>query len=384
MVCPCAGTDSYGNVLIRDGAFAGFPAPEVPDHAEVIDCAGKIILPGLVDVHVHLREPGLTHKETIESGTRAAVAGGFTTVLAMPNTKPVIDRSERVADLLEIIERSARCHVLPIGAASIDHKNEKWADFQALRAAGCVAVTDDAFPLQSTDQMAEALALAAAADIPFIAHCELVGLTKGGAVDRSAPVAAGKQQTLAEAAAARLWAAAYEKAASGAARLPRLHLAHISSAAALAPLAALRRGGALVSAETAPQYFGLTSAAVAEHGTNAKMNPPLKSERDREAILGALSTHTIRAIATDHAPHSAQEKQAELDDAPFGVVGLETALAVTFDELVSSQRMSIADVVAAMTCGPASMFRLRAGALDAGAPADLTVFSPKSEWTVEP
>lgn len=304
----------------------------------------------------------------------------------MSNTHPVTDTPERVADLLDRAGRDAACRVLPIGAASHGHLNERWADFAALKAAGCVAITDDAFPLQGVGEMTDALLQAAEADIPFIAHCEVVGLSAGGAIDISAPsvVVARRQQTLAEAASIRLWAAAYERAASSASGLPRLHLAHVSSSAALAPLAALRRDGGLVSAETAPHYFALTSEAVCEHGPNAKMNPPLKAAADRDAIRTALGSGLIEAIATDHAPHAPDEKQAGLDEAPFGVVGLETSLAVTLTELVEPGRLALMDAVAPLTWRPARLFGIGAGTLAAGSPADVAVVEPETAWTVDP
>jgi len=304
----------------------------------------------------------------------------------MPNTRPVIDSAERVDGLLKAAA-DASCRVFPIGAAALGHRNEEFTDFVALKQAGCVAVTDDAFPLQSTGQMAAALVRAAEADIPFIAHCELRGLSREGAVDRSAAAlveVAATQEPLAEAAAIRLWAGAYERAALGAPRLPRLHLAHLSSQAGLAAFVALLQSGACVSAETAPHYFSLTSSALAQLGADAKMNPPLKSEADVAAVRMALADGRIPVIATDHAPHSPDEKAAGLDEAPFGVIGLETALGVAISELVSTGAMPVERLLSALTCAPARAFGLPTGTLAVGQPGDVAVIDPAATWTVDP
>jgi len=351
------------------------PAPGV----EEFDATGKVVAPGLIDLHVHLREPGFEHKETIATGTRAAVMGGFTTVCAMPNTRPVIDRPERVADLLARAEGAA-CRVLAIGAATLDHENEEFTDFAALKAAGCVAVTDDAFPLQRMDQMVEALMQAGRADLPFIAHCELKGLSRGGVVDRSAEgfVDAPVQETLAEAASLRLWSAAYERAAARIGRPPRLHIAHVSTRATCGLLTVLWRTPALVTAESAPHYLTLSSEAVARCGADAKMNPPLRSPSDAAAVRSAVADGPLWVIATDHAPHSPEEKAAGLVEAPFGIVGLETAVPVAM------HAVGMARAVAAMTALPAGFFGLRAGRLELCRRADVTVIDPDARWQVDP
>jgi len=336
VIDPATGRDEIADVLIANGRVEGIGQAIGPPSASVLEARGKVVAPGLVDVHVHLREPGFEHKETIRTGAAAAVAGGFTTVCAMPNTRPVIDRPERVADLLARAQGAA-CRVLPIGAATVEHENRKFTDFVALRDAGCVAITDDAFPLQRSEDMTAALVRAAEADLPFIAHCEMKGLSAGGAVDASAAryaPGATTQATLAEAAAVRLWAAAYERAAAQASRPPRLHLAHVSSALGVEAVRSLKATGALVTAETAPHYLTLDSSALAQFGADAKMNPPLRSPVDVAAVREAILNGTIDLIATDHAPHSPGEKALPLEEAPFGVIGLETSLAVCLSELV--------------------------------------------------
>jgi dihydroorotase len=381
---PATGRDEIGDLLIVEGRIAALGQVEAPPSAVVRQAANLVVAPGLIDVHVHLREPGFGHKETITTGSAAAAAGGFTTVCAMPNTNPVLDRPERIADLWARAEGTA-CRVLPIGAATLDNRNETFADFEALREAGCVAITDDAFPLQRSEQMADALVRAAEVDLPFIAHCEVRGLSAGGAVDASAGSWApgvSTQATLAEAAAIRLWALAYERAAARASRLPRLHLAHLSSALGVEALRALKAAEARVSAETAPHYLTLDSSAVRRFGANAKMNPPLRSPEDVAAIREALAEGTIDCLATDHAPHTPEEKALPLDQAPFGVIGLETALAVCLTALASEA--PLAKLVGWLSTRPAELFGLPGGTLAVGAPADLVIFDPGARWTVSP
>jgi len=384
LVDPATGRDEIGDLLLADGRIAAIGQVEAAPGVPTYRAEGRVVAPGLVDVHVHLREPGSEDRETIATGTAAAGAGGFTTVCAMPNTDPVIDRPERVADLLRRA-RGMPCRVLPIGAATLDNRNEEFTDFAALRDAGCVAITDDAFPLQRSEQMAEALVRAAQADLPFIAHCELRGLSGGGAVDASAaPHAPGAptQATVAEAAAIRLWAAAYERAAPQTSYRPRLHIAHVSSGLGVEAIRSLKSTGARVTAETAPHYFALDSSAVSRCGANAKMNPPLKSPADVAAIREAVLDGTIDLLATDHAPHTPDEKARPLDEAPFGVIGLETALAVSLTELCGS--LSLPKLIARLSTRPAALFGLPGGTLQAGAPADLVVFDPQAAWTVDP
>ncbi len=384
IVDPATGRDETGDVLIADGRIAAVGAVEAPAGTTTFDAGGLVVAPGLIDVHVHLREPGAEHKETIRTGTAAAARGGFTAVCAMPNTRPVIDRPERVADLLSRVGR-APCRVLPIGAATLDNLNERFTDFAALREAGCVALTDDAFPLQDSAQMTEALRRAAEADLPFVAHCELRGLSAEGAVDASAArYAPGvcTQATLAEAAAVRLWALAYERAAAQAPRPPRLHVAHVSSALAVEAIRSLKAAGACVTAETAPHHFALDASAVERFAANAKMNPPLRSPADVAAVREAVADGTLDLIATDHAPHSPEEKALPIDQAPFGVIGLETSLAVTLTEL--SDVLGLAELVARMTWNPARVFGLPGGTLRVGGPADIVIFDPQAKWVVDP
>ena len=382
VIDPASGFSAVADVFVREGAVVGLlPAGEQPAVGERVDVSGLVVSPGLVDIHTHLREPGQTHKETIASGTRAAVAGGFTAVCAMPNTVPPLDRADRVREALEIIRRDAVCRVAIIGSISVDNDPDAFSDALALKAAGCVALTDDAFPLRTQDQRRRALQLAAQAGLPFIAHCEDKALSAGGVINEgevSRRLGVPGQPAAAESEAAAQW---LELAEVGA----RLHLAHVSTAATVAALReALPRWQGRLSAETAPHYFALTDEAVIDYGANAKMNPPLRSRVDRLAVKEALVDGTISAIATDHAPHSADEKSQGLLAAPFGVVGLETSLAVSLSELYQTGLLTLPQVLARLSPAPARLLGLTAGCLAPGAAADLAIFDPQAQSQVDP
>lgn len=382
VIDPASGFFAVADVFIRDGQVVNvLPPGEQPALGKMVDVTGLVVAPGLVDIHVHLREPGQTHKETIATGTRAAVAGGFTTVCAMPNTTPPLDRPERVREALEIIRRDAACRVQIIGSISLDNDPDRFSDVMALKAAGCVALTDDAFPLRTQDQRRQALRLAARADLPFIAHCEDKTLSADGVINEgeaSRALGVPAQPAAAESAAAAEW---LELADIG----TRLHLAHVSTAATVEALReALPHWQGRLSAETAPHYFALTEQAVLESGPNAKMNPPLRTEADRLAVKEALVQGTIAAIATDHAPHAPGEKALGLLEAPFGIVGLETALAVSLSELYHTGLLTLSQLLARLSASPARLLGLTAGCLAPGSVADLIVFAPEAEWQVEP
>jgi dihydroorotase len=379
---PASGFSALGDLFLAAGHVVGIAAPgEHPPCGEVLDVGGLVVCPGLVDLHVHLREPGQTHKETIASGTRAAVAGGFTTVCCMPNTTPPLDRPARVAALQATIAAEAVCRVHVIGAACLDNVPGQPADLASLAASGCVAVTDDAFPLETDEQRRDLLCRAAAAGLPFIAHCEDRSLSGGAAVNAgavSAQLGLSGQPDAAETVAAEAW---LRLGGLGA----RLHLAHVSTAGTVAALSRARATWVgRLSAETAPHYFALTEAAVLEHGANAKMNPPLRSDADREAVRQALADGLISIVATDHAPHSPAEKAAGLAAAPFGVVGLETALGVALTELYHSGLMSLSQVIGCLTVNPVRLLGLPGGYLAPGAAADVCVFDPQATWVVDP
>lgn len=379
VICPASGIDARLDVYVAGGMIAAVGPEEPLPAAAVVDATDLVVCPGLIDLHVHLREPGGEHKETIATGTRAAVHGGFTTVCAMPNTVPAPDRPETVRAIRKRVCATAWCRVGIIGAATLDNDRTTLSDFEALRAAGCVAVSDDAFMLRTHELRREALLRCAEVGLTFIAHAEAPELSAGGvlhdgALARELEVPGQHAET--EVRALEAWRAAWE----GPGR-PPLHIAHVSTAAGVALLRDWADGP---SAETAPHYLALTAEAVRTHGADAKMNPPLRTEEDRQALLEAVRDGIIAAIATDHAPHAAEEKARGLMDAPFGIVGLETALSVVLAELVESGLMDLPTALATMTATPARLLGLPGGRIAVGRPADLLVFDPKARRIIDP
>ena len=359
---------------------------------QVIDCRGKWILPGLVDLHVHLREPGEEGKETIATGSRAAAAGGVTTVVAMPNTKPVCD-SAAVARFVAARGREAGfAHVLPAGAITRGSLGEQLADMAELKDAGCVCVTDDGRPVMSAGVMRRALEYARDLDLPVMVHAEDLSLAAGGCMNEG-PVATrlGLPGAPAAAEVAMVQRDILLAELTGA----RLHVAHVSAAGSVRAIREAKGRGVRVTAEATPHHFTLTDEAVAgapasvgpekgePYDTHAKMNPPLRAESDRQAIVGALNDGIIDAIATDHAPHGPLEKNVEFVHAANGVTGLETSLALTL-ALVRNGELPLNRAVERLTAGPARAFGLNAGTLAPGAPADVIVLDAEREWKVDP
>ncbi|MEN6545995.1 MAG: dihydroorotase [Armatimonadia bacterium] len=386
---PASGFSARADVFIADGQVIAIRPPgEQPPVGQAIAVDDLIVAPGLIDLHVHLREPGQTHKETIATGTRAAVAGGFTTVCCMPNTTPPLDRPERIREVQQIIACDAACHVHVIGSISLDNDPARFADAGALKASGCIALTDDAFPLVTQEQRREALQRAAQAGLPFVAHCEDKTISHGAPINEgeaSRRLGIAGQPAEAETANARQW---LQLADLGA----RLHLAHVSTAGTVTALArAFPQWQGRLSAETAPHYFSLTDAAVLHAGSNAKMNPPLRSDEDMQAVRQAVADGLLAAIATDHAPHTPEEKLEGHADtaeavsrAPFGIIGLETALSASLTALHHTGLMPLMAVLARFTADPARIFGLAAGCLAPGSPANVAIIDPNAEWTVDP
>lgn len=380
VIDPANGVDTETDVLIRDGKIAAV-AGKIKDGAdETIDARGLVVAPGFIDIHVHLREPGQAHKETIATGTAAAAAGGFTSVCAMPNTSPVNDSAE-ITEWMQAPERGAVVNVFPIAAATMGSLGEKLTDFAALHKAGAVAVTDDGKPILEDEIMREALVAAKRAGIPVIQHAEDTRLTAGAQMNHG-PVSfrLGLRGMPAEGEAGIVRRDIALAKKTGA----HIHVAHISTAAAVEEVRRGKREGVNVTCEITPHHFALIDEAVSGYDTRYKMNPPLRSREDREAMLVALEDGTIDAIATDHAPHAHHEKMVEFDRAAFGITGLETALGLAISELHKKRGISLKRIIELLTANPARIVPLgRRGQLGVGAPADVTIFDPKKQWTFE-
>jgi dihydroorotase len=375
LIDPASGRDEIADVWVKDGRIVA-AAGEIPAAANRFDLAGKWLVPGLIDMHVHLREPGQEYKETIETGTRAAAAGGFTAVACMPNTRPVNDNASVTRFILE---KAANCRarVYPVGAISRESKGEGLAEYGEMKAAGAVALTDDGLPVLDSQLMRRALEYARSHGLLVMSHAEEIALSRNGCMNegpvstrlglRGIPTAAESIMVYREIALAELTGA-------------RMHIAHVSCEPSLALIRQAKSRGIPVTAETAPHYFTLTDEAVSGYDTHAKMNPPLRSEKDRQAIRMALADGTLDAIATDHAPHSVLEKELEFSNAANGIVGLETALPLTL-ALVHEGLIGAGRLVELMSCSPARILGVAGGRLAVGDPADITVIDPEKRFT---
>lgn len=360
------------NLVSSRGRGAAYPT--------IIDAAGKVVLPGFVDLHAHLREPGFEYKETIQTGTAAAVAGGFTSVCCMPNTNPVNDNQSVTEFILEQARKAGNAHVFPIGAITKGSEGNELAEIGELRRAGCVAISDDGRPVINSLVMRRAMEYALVFDLPVIDHCEDLHLAEDGCMHEGIvstqlglpgiPAAAEEVMVARNLSLAHLTGA-------------RLHLAHLSTAGSVRMVREAKSRGVGVTAEVCPHHFSLTEDAVRGYNTLAKMNPPLRTWEDIQAIKEGLCDGTIDAIATDHAPHAVQDKQQEFAEAPFGVVGLETALPLTLT-LVDEGVLSLEAAVAKLSTEPARVFRLNKGTLAPGADADVVVVDLEAYWEVDP
>ena len=377
VIDPASRRDAVGDLFITDGRFVASLSPAARKRARQIDARGLVACPGLIDIHVHFREPGQTHKETIGTGSRAAAAGGFTTVVCMPNTSPVADNAGTIQLIKDVIERNAVIRVLPTGCITVGMKGQALAPIGSLKRAGVVAITDDGDCVQSNDLMRRAVEYARMFDLPVMDHCQDHSMTQGAVMNE------GVMST-------RLGLRGWPNAAedlivarnvilseyTGA----HIHLQHISSKASVDIIRRAKQRGARITAEATPHHLALTDASLATYDTNFKMNPPLRTEEDRVALIAGLKDGTLDIIATDHAPHTDYEKDKEFDFAPNGILGLETALPVVLDVLVRRNRFKLATVVDLMTRRPAQLMRLPGGTLAAGADADLCLFDPDEAW----
>ena len=373
LVDPATGLDAPGDLLIADGEIAAVgqvPQTRAAAGAEVIAAQGLIVCPGLIDMHVHLREPGFEHKETIASGTAAAAAGGFSAVCAEPNTNPPVDAPERVVDALARAGRSALVRVHPKACLTVGQKGEHLSQARDLAAAGAIALSDDGEPVLNDDVMREGLRRAEQARLPVTTHCEESPASRA--------VKPWLQPYAAEADLVRRDLGLMEGLS------PRLHFSHLSMEQSVAALAQAKAQGLPVTAEATPHHCLLSTDDMPDGDTSFKVNPPLRSPRDVKAIAGALIAGVIDVIASDHAPHAALEKAQQWDQAPFGVIGLETALAVMLTEFVHSGRVTLIDLLAKLTCNPARILGLPGGRLMVRAPADVTLIDPDREWVIDP
>lgn len=382
LIDPSSGIDAPRDLLLKEGKVAAMDKPGKIKFtgAEVMDAKGLMVAPGFVDIHVHLREPGQGYKETIATGTAAAAAGGFTSVCAMPNTIPVNDSPE-VTRWMLAPERNAAIRVFPIGAATRGSMGETLTEYGPLRAAGAVAVTDDGKPILGDRIMLEALTAAARAGLPVIQHAEDTRLT-GGCSMNAGPIAfrLGLRGMPVEAESSLVERDIRLLSETRDARA-HLHVAHLSTKAALDAVRKARRNGLRVTCEVAPHHFVLNEEAVGRYNTNAKMNPPLRSEPDREAMIEGILDGSVDAIATDHAPHAAHEKQQEFERAPNGITGLESALGLAIVMLHVKHRMPLSRVVSLLSTQPANVLGLKGrGTLAVGSPADIVLFDPHKKW----
>ncbi|MBF0390524.1 MAG: dihydroorotase [Desulfamplus sp.] len=374
--------DAFKDIIISsDGLIEAIVDPVIDDSADIseIDITGMVATPGLIDLHVHLREPGQEYKETIETGLRAAAKGGFTAVCTMPNTLPVNDNSSITSFMVSRAKEVGVCRLYPVGAITKGLNGEALCEYADMKRAGMVAISDDGRPVQNARVMRRAMEYAKGLGLPVISHCEDVDLARDGAMNegvvstrlgiKGIPNVAESIIVMRDIALAQLTGAS-------------LHIAHVSCKESVDAIRDGKKRGANITAESAPHYFTLTDEAVSKYDTNAKMNPPLRAEKDRQAVVEALADGTIDIIATDHAPHSLLEKDVEFDRAAFGIVGLETSLGLSM-QLVQDGILSLENLIEKMSKKPAQILGIN-NDLKIGNPADITVIDPNSFWSVDP
>jgi dihydroorotase len=378
---PATRVDQTADVLIEDGVVRGIGANLDRTGSEIFDAAGLVVTPGFIDMHVHLREPGFEHAETIESGSRAAAAGGFTSVCCMPNTSPVNDSATVTSYIVERARRSAVVNVFPIGAITKGSKGEELASLGAMKAAGIVAVSDDGMPVMNARVMRRAMEYAKAFDLPVINHCEDLNLSAGGSMHEGfeslrlglfgIPSASEDVMVARDILLADLTGARY-------------HVAHISAKHSIAMVGFAKARGLAVTCEATPHHFSLADCHMQPYDSNYKMKPPLRSCGDVQAVVDGLVSGTIDVIATDHAPHPGSEKMQEFERCPFGITGLETAIGIAFEKLVNPGKIPLMRMVEMFTLAPAAILRLDdRGRLAPGLPGDVTIIDPALDWTYD-
>jgi len=380
VVDPAAKRDAVGDLFVLDGKLVAKLSPADRRRAKKVDARGLVAAPGLVDIRVHFREPGQTHKETIATGSRAAAAGGFTTVVCMPNTTPTADNAGTIQFILDAVRRDSLVKVLPTGCITIGMKGDTLAPIGSLKRAGVVAITDDGDCVQSNELMRRAIEYAKMFGLTVMDHCQDQSMTEGAVMNEgNVSIRLGL----------RGWPnAAEDLIVSRNVILSRytgahIHMQHVSSALSVEIVRRAKADGVRVTAEATPHHIALTDESLATYDPNFKMNPPLRTEGDRRALIAGLRDGTLDCISTDHAPHTDYEKDKEFDYAPNGIIGLETALAVVLDALVRRSRFTLTKALDLMTRKPAGILGLPAGTLAAGAPADICIFDPDEVWTYD-
>jgi len=380
VIDPSQKIDEVLDLLVTDGLVKELgKGLTAPSGCEVVDASGKYVVPGLIDMHVHLRDPGLEYKEDIVSGTRAAAAGGFTSVCCMPNTKPVIDNKAVASYIISKAKNAGFCNVFPVGSITYGMNGERMSEMGELKESGCVAVSDDGKPVASPELMRRSLQYAAGMGIPVISHAEELSLVGEGVMNEgftSTEIGLKGIPRVAEdiATARDVLLAEYTAAP--------LHIAHVSTSGSVRIIREAKARGVKVTCETAPHYFTLTDDAVRGYNTNAKMNPPLREAADVAAIKAGLKDGTIDCIATDHAPHHLDDKDVEFDAAMNGIIGLETSLPLSL-KLVEEGVLTLAQLIEKMSCKPSAILGLGRGTLQSGAVADITLIDPEVEWSVD-
>ncbi|UCB52342.1 MAG: dihydroorotase [Candidatus Zixiibacteriota bacterium] len=381
VIDPETKTDRIADVFIQDGIIKKVEKTRARIKAkEIIDARGKVVVPGLIDMHAHLREPGREDEETIYTGSCAAVAGGFTSICCMPNTQPPIDNQETVKFVYQKA-KEARCRIYCIGCITKGQKGEELTEINDLVRAGAVAISDDGKPVSNSQVLRNALEYSSMFDLPVISHCEDLSLSANGVMHEGfvstnlgmcgIPAVAEETMIARDIALAEFTGA-------------RLHIAHVSTEGSVDLIRQAKKRGVRVTCEATPHHFTLTDEIIRTFDTNAKVNPPLRTKRDVDAIRRGLKDGTIDCIATDHAPHSIEEKEVEFDFAPPGLVGLETALGLVITELINKRILSWTQAVAKLTINPARVLNLEGGRVKRNSPADITIIDPKASWVVDP
>jgi dihydroorotase len=380
VIDPASGHDAVADVWIEDGLIKGVGSGLSHTGAEVFDASGLIVAPGFIDMHVHLREPGFEHSESIESGARAAAAGGFTSICPMPNTAPVNDSPTVTTYIIEKARRNAVVNVFPIGAITRGSQGEELAAIGSMRQAGAVAISDDGRPVMNAQLMRRAMEFARSFGMPVINHCEDLHLSAGGDMHegvesvrlglRGIPGSSEEVMVARDILLAEVTGARY-------------HVAHISSRHSVEMVAFAKLKGLPVTSEATPHHLTLTDAGMIPYDSNYKMKPPLRSASDVNAVVEGVINGAIDAIATDHAPHAGSEKMQEFEKCPFGIIGLETALGIALEHLVHSGKISLARMVELFSVNPARILGLQRGTLAPGAAADITIFSTEQRWTYD-